>query len=106
MSWKRNKFNAIKTTVDGIIFDSRHESEEYLKLKCLALSGAISELKLQQRFDLLIEKQPWCYMKLDFTYLEEGEKIAHDAKGMVTPEWKLKAKAFRILYPEYELRTS
>lgn len=103
---KRSKYGAIVTVVDGISFHSKHESREYLRLKQLEACGAISDLRLQVRFDLNINEQRWCYMKLDFTYLEEGEQIAHDAKGMVTPEWKLKAKAFKILYPGWELRTS
>ena len=48
----KNKYNATKTTVDDIKFDSIGESRRYSELKLLERAGAISELELQPRFEL------------------------------------------------------
>ena len=47
---KRNKFGAIKTTVDGIIFDSKKEAKRYEKLKAMKDRGEIRKLILQPKF--------------------------------------------------------
>ena len=48
-----NKYNAKKTEVNGIIFDSRKEAGRYVELKMLEKAGYITDLKLQQKFILM-----------------------------------------------------
>lgn len=47
---KRNKFGAVKTEIDGHVFDSRAESRRYLYLKGELEAGRISHLMLHPRF--------------------------------------------------------
>ena len=47
-----NKYHAIKTTVDGITFDSRAEARRYRELKLLERAGVIENLVLQPKFEL------------------------------------------------------
>lgn len=47
---KTNKYNAKKTIIDGIEFDSRTEAKRYGELKILERGGIISGLTLQPRF--------------------------------------------------------
>ena len=47
-----SKYNAKKTIVDGITFDSKHEADRYCELKLLLRAGAITDLRLQVPFEL------------------------------------------------------
>ncbi|AGE60731.1 endonuclease [Bacillus phage Bolokhovo] len=98
---KRNgKYNAKKTEIDGIVFDSQAEGQFYLWIK-----------EIQPLFGLTYELQPE-YVILDkftkhgrtfrqITYKSDfllkfpcGTKLVIDVKGMLTPEFKLKEKLF------------
>ena len=61
---KRNKFGAKKTEFMGMKFDSKWEAERYGQL----------------------------YLKFERGEIEELEYIVEDAKGVETPEFKLKKK--------------
>ena len=101
----RNKFGAIKTTVDNIKFDSKAEARRYVDLKLLLRTGKIKDLKLQPRYEILpgytIEGKrvrPTFY-KPDFEYLDEsGKKIVEDVKGVKTRDYQLRKKMFEIRY--------
>lgn len=93
-----NKYKAVPTTVDGIRFASIGEANRYRGLKLLEQNGAITDLKLQQPFDLEIFGYKVCTYRADFTYFENGRFVVEDFKGFVTPEFKLKAKLFEALY--------
>ena len=67
---KRNKFGAKKTEFMGMKFDSKWEAERYGQLYLKFERGEIEELDRQIRFNILVE----------------------DAKGVETPEFKLKKK--------------
>ena len=102
---KWGKFNAKKTVVDGIKFDSKKESMRYQELRTMQENGLIEELELQIVFELQrafvngIGKKirPITYVA-DFSYLQDGNKIVEDCKGFITPEYKLKKKLFEHMY--------
>lgn len=94
----RNKYKAIKTVVDGITFDSKKEAKRYVELKLLVKSGVISELKLQPRFDLIINDCKCGFYKADFEYIENGKTVIEDVKGMKTPVYNLKKKLIKAIY--------
>lgn len=48
----RTKYGNRKTQVDGIMFDSKHESEVYAELKLRQRAGEIAALTMQVRFRL------------------------------------------------------
>ncbi len=106
---KESKFGNIRCEFDGISFDSQAERDRYCELQLLARAGTISELRpcparpKKERFTLAggISYTP------DFTYLEQGRKVAEDVKGgkaTATAHFKDKAKLFRERYPDIELR--
>lgn len=48
-----NKYNAKKTKIDGMVFDSRREANRYVKLREMERNGEISDLKRQVREELI-----------------------------------------------------
>lgn len=103
---RRSKFNAIKTIVDGIRFDSRKEAKRYQELKLLERAGEIERLELQPRF-LLQDKftlDGKTHRKIeyvaDFKYwvIKEKRWIVEDVKGVKTQVYKLKKKIFLNKY--------
>lgn len=89
---RRNKFGAIRTTVDGIKFHSRKEAARYEVLRDLASSGQISELRLQVSHTLTVNGMKICRYISDFEYVEDGLPIVEDVKGRLTDVYKLKKK--------------
>ena len=103
-----HKYNATKTEVDGITFDSKKEANEYASLRMLERAGVITGLTLQPRFEL---EPPFTDNEgkrhrgesyvADFMYQEDGQTIVVDTKGFFTAHYKSKAKRFRAMYPQY-----
>lgn len=101
MMQKRSKYNARKTVVDGITFDSRYEADYYKHLKLLEGNGEIRCLELQPRF-LLQDKfkhDGKTIRKIeyvaDFSFIDSnGKTVVVDVKGYETTEYKLKKKLF------------
>lgn len=103
LSKEKNKYHARKTTVDGIVFDSRKEAERYTELKALENLGLITGLRRQVKYVLIpsqkdpetgkVLERPCCYVA-DFVYHNEktGEDIVEDTKGMRTAAYKIKRK--------------
>lgn len=96
----KNKYGAIRTTVDGITFASKKEAARYQDLKLLERSGAIEDLRLQPRFPILIEGKKVCTVVLDFAYMDNRteEAIFEDVKGRDNPLSKLKRKMVEAFY--------
>ena len=110
---KRNKYQAIKTYVNGIEFDSRKEARRYQELLLLERAGVILNLKRQVSYILipaqyetyerygkkgqrlkdgqrLLEKE--CSYIADFVYEENGKTIVEDTKGVKTKDYIIKRK--------------
>jgi len=99
----RSKYGNKKTTIHGITFDSKWESERYLYLKSLEKAGRIKDLELQPRYNILVNDQKICAYVADFKYNKENvdgiwEHIVEDAKGVETPEFKLKKKLMKAVF--------
>lgn len=98
----RNKFNAKKTVVDGITFDSRKEAKRYVELRDLERAGDIRDLKRQVRYEIVpaFDVDGKHYRAItyiaDFVYTdcETGKEIVEDVKGVRTDVYRLKAKMF------------
>ena len=104
----KSKYRAVKTTIDGIKFDSKKEAKRYQELKLLERAGAIKALELQPRF-ILQDKfrlKGETHRKIeyiaDFKYFDVDKKawIVEDVKGIKTDVYKLKKKIFLKLYGE------
>lgn len=91
---KRNsKFNAVRTTYEGISFDSKGECERYKQLRFLESAGQISDLKLKVVHKLEINGVHICNYESDFEYVDtDGTQIVEDFKGFRTKEFIIKSK--------------
>lgn len=93
-----NKFGAKKTTVAGIVFDSKAEARRYGELLILERAGYICGLERQPVYVLAPavmiggRKKPALRYKADFRYWDhEAERmIIEDVKGVVTPLFRVK----------------
>lgn len=89
----RHKFNAKPTVVDGIRFDSKAEAKRYTELKLMERGGAIQDLQLQPSFDLHSpDGTKITTYRADFSYVEYGERVIEDVKGVLTPVYRIKRK--------------
>ena len=128
MTWTKHKYRAIKTTVDGITFDSKKEAKRYTELKLLEKTGMITHLELQPTYDITINGAKICKYKADFRYFtvrqenreqytnSKGEwivatmtgdkegQIVEDVKGFKTPIYRLKKKLVEACYPGTQIK--
>lgn len=94
----KSKLNNKKVVIDGITFDSGWEGERYCILKVLQRQGEISNLKLQVPFDLSVNGHHVTQYRADFVYEKDGEEIVEDAKGYVTPEYRIKRELMKAVH--------
>lgn len=108
-----HKYNAKKSVIDGITFDSKKEAMRYEHLKNLEYVGKIDRLELQPRFVLMdgFRYEGKAIRKIeyvaDFLYrdLSTYELVVEDVKGVKTDVYKLKKKLFLKHYGnEYKFR--
>ena len=105
-----SKYNAQKTTVDGISYDSRKEAQRAQELRLMLRAGVISNLREQVPYELIpAQKNEYgkvieraVVYKADFVYDDEkGKTVVEDVKGVRTKEFIIKRKL--MLY-EYGIR--
>ena len=104
------KYRNVKTTLDGISFDSRKEANRYAELRILEKAGLIQNLQMQVKYVLIpeqrepdtlgarggvhkgrmIEKE--CAYIADFVYEEDGKTVVEDTKGFRTKDYIIKRK--------------
>lgn len=98
------------TEAHGIRFDSKAEARRYEQLRLLEQAGAITDLTVHPRYELLPARTVDGKRKRarryegDFGYVEDGRQVVEDVKGAVTQVFSLKADLFRYRYPDIELR--
>lgn len=125
------KIKHIKTTIDGIVFDSKMESKKYEDLKEQLAKGLIKNFELQPEFLLqdkyiivdgqVIEGSHPDFNKLkrktkaetiraikyrgDFlvTNLDDTQEVI-DTKGQSTTEFEIKKKLFMFKYPHLKMK--
>lgn len=98
----RSKYNNVRTTTDGIKFDSKKESARYLQLKLLERHGSVRNIRLQVPYDCLVAGVKVCRYKADFVYelREKGawREVVSDVKGYRTQVYMLKKKLVEALF--------
>ena len=116
-----SKYRNQRTTVNGIIFDSRREAKRYCELAVLERAGVIQDLQMQKTFVLVPEQReepterykkgihkgewkpgtlierPITYIA-DFVYHEKGQLVVEDAKGLRTKEYIIKRKLMLYIH--------
>ena len=124
------KIKHIKTEIDGIVFDSKMESDYYIKLKNDLANGLIKDFELQPEYLLqdkyiivngqVIEGSHPEFEKIkrknkaktiqaikyrgDFLVTNlDGTQVCRDTKGQSTTEFEIKKKLFMFKYPNLKL---
>lgn len=105
-----SKYKNKEVFVDGIKFDSKHESEYYILLKKEKEEGKIKDFELQKKFELqpAFKKYGKSFRAITYTvdfsiYYFDG-KVEHiDTKGMPTQASEMRRKMFDYLYPNLKL---
>ena len=95
------KYRNIKTTVDGITFDSRKEAARYGTLKLLEKAREISELRCQVRYNIELNGVKLFAYVADFVYVFNGITIIEDVKSEITrknPVYRNKKKAMKAKF--------
>lgn len=97
---KRGKYGAVATTVNGIRFASKAESERYQQLIIAERAGKIRALVLQPAWPLIVEGVKVATYRADFSYIDVATdtEVVEDVKGMSTPVYKLKKKMMAAFY--------
>ncbi|MFA5658743.1 MAG: DUF1064 domain-containing protein [Oscillospiraceae bacterium] len=109
----QNKYHAVKTEIDGIVYDSRKEAVRASELKIMEKAGIISDLKFQIPFllqsDFIHDGKK--YRKIEYfadaTYYENGKYIVEDTKSPATrknKEYRIKKKMLLFWHPDIIFR--
>lgn len=94
-NFRKNKYNAVATVVDGFRFDSKKEAAYYTEKKWFKERGEITLLLRQVPFHLPGKVT----YRLDFLeFWKNGDVVFVDVKGRDTPMSKLKRKQVEELY--------
>ena len=86
------------TEVDGIKFPSKKEARRYGELKLLEREGKIQGLEVHKRWQLVVNEMRIGYYEADFDYLEDGEHVVEDCKGVRTTAYQLKKRLTMALF--------
>jgi len=94
---RREKYNRKRVrSADGYWYDSIAEKDYAQVLLALEKSGEISDIRRQEMVKLSAANIGY---KPDFSYTEDGRRIYVDVKGFETPEFRLKARLWRVYGP-------
>jgi len=101
----RNVAPRADRTYNGVVYDSKAEALYAFKLDGLMAAGKIKAWDRQTVFPLKVDGQLICKFVVDFVVKEaDGSNVIHEIKGWETPEYKLKLKLFKALYPNADYR--
>lgn len=97
---KPSKYRNTPTEIDGIRFASKKEARRHSYLVLLERAGEIKNLVRQPRYPLTVNGLHVCTYIADAEYEEvkSGRTVTEDTKGVLTAEFKIKAKLFHALY--------
>lgn len=97
---RKNKFGAVKTTLDGITFDSKREAAYYAELKIRERVGEVVDVELRKPFSLVINGQLIGTYRCDFAFYDNRTKCYRvvDVKGMETREFKRTKRLMRAIH--------
>lgn len=107
-------YGAIKTTVGGILFDSKLEALEYVSLKKLEDAGAISDLVCHPPFEILpsfkvktntvksgTSKKSAMKYTPDFIYKHGIATVVIEVKGFADTAYKMRKNMFLFNMARY-----
>ena len=94
----RRKYNAIRTQIDGYTFDSRKEARRYTELKQLIKGNVLEDLRIHPAFRIEVKGKMVCKYVADFSYMQNGNFIVEDVKGVRTAVYQLKKKLMAAVW--------
>lgn len=93
------KYNAKRTTLDGISFDSKAEANRYATLKRMQTAGIIRDLEIKPKFPCEVAGRKVCTYIADFGYrTDQDGRVIEDVKGVKTSVYRLKKKLVEALH--------
>ena len=93
MGNRRSKYNAQRTEVEGITFDSKKEAARWEELQLMLRAGEITELRRQVAFGLTVNGELVGTYKADYVYRDkQGKRVVEDVKGLRTDVYLLKRR--------------
>lgn len=99
---KKPKYGNVRTTIDGITFDSKKEATRYCQLMMLVKAKEIKNLECQPKYKLCVNGVHVCNYLADFRYqTAKGTVVIEDVKGgnaTKTPAYRIKKKLFEALH--------
>jgi hypothetical protein len=95
-----NKYKAIRTTVDGITFDSKGEAKRYQELLLLQRANVISGLQRQVKYVFTHNGIKLGSYVADYVYQEGPKTVVEDFKSpaSMTPLYRMKKKLMKAFY--------
>ena len=101
-----SKYRNKKTKVDGVVFDSKKESETFAELETLLRAGQIAGYCRQAQFILQkgdIERKPITYLADWIIFKIDGTFEIREDKGFMTEVYRIKKKMFQERFPKLKL---
>lgn len=93
---KPSRMRNVRTSVDGIVFDSRREANYYIQLKARRDAGEIKSFIPQVSMPIGKSRRR---LRLDFIVVHHDDRCEFvDAKGFATEVWKIKRDEFEANY--------
>jgi hypothetical protein len=97
-SLRHRKYGNRPEKIDGITFDSQLEAKRYGELKLLLTAGQIQDLRIHHPWMLHVNGEKLGYYESDFDYLENGQRVIEDTKGIETTLYRWKRKHLFLEY--------
>ncbi len=94
----RKKYRNVPVEVEGIKFASKAEARRYVELRILRDTGIIKKLRIQPRYELLVDGIKIGTYVPDFDYYEDEKLKVEDVKGFRTDLFIWKRKHFEAQY--------
>jgi hypothetical protein len=100
---KANKYRAIKSEYNGIVFASKKEKEYAVRLdickKTSLLKERVIEYQTQVKYPIIVNNQKICTYILDFiVHYGDGRIEYVDVKGFITPVYRIKKKLVEAIF--------
>ena len=98
---KTSKYRNVRTTVDGITFDSKREAKRYSELMAMLRCGEIACVRCQVEYELHAFGGGYVGKYVaDFVYLRGSREVVEDVKGVKTAMYRWKK---RHMLAEYSI---